>query len=136
MTAVAWSAVQWPSPTVATSLSACARVLDHVSYVPGAHLLELIMQPNVWSAEARQMKPCRPPSTVRKMAVAEAKAVIASTEVWLVEPRVPGRWNNRHNWKVFIARLRWLTAYVRAVRIVWMARVALASVNRVCHRAW
>lgn len=107
--------------------------LDHVSYVPGAHLLELIMQPNVWSAEARQMKPCRPPSTVRNGG-GEGHDCQPRKCGWL--NRVPGRWNNRHNWKVFIARLRWLTAYVRAVRIVWMARVALASVNRVCHRAW
>ena len=92
MTAVAWSAVQWPSPTVATSLSACARVLDHVSYVPGAHLLELIMQPNVWSAEARQMK--------------DAKATMASAEVRLDVPRVPERWNNRHNRNMLIVRLR------------------------------
>lgn len=106
MTAVAWSAVQWPSPTVATSLSACARVLDHASYVPGAHLLESIMQPNVWSAEARQMKPCRPPSTVKKTAVADAKATMASAEVRPDVPRVPERWNNRHNRNMFIVRLR------------------------------
>ena len=87
-------------------LVACARVLDHVSYVPGAHLLELIIQPNVWSAEARQMKPCRPPSTVRKTAVADAKATMASAEVRLDVPRVPERWNNRHNRNMFIVRLR------------------------------
>ena len=65
-----------------------------------------IMQPNVWSAEARQMKPCRPPSTVRKTAVADAKATMANAEVRPDVPRVPERWNNRHNRNMFIVRLR------------------------------
>jgi hypothetical protein len=37
------------------------------------------------------MKPCTPPSTVRKMVVAAAKAMIASIEVWPALPRKPGR---------------------------------------------
>ena len=89
------------------SLLPVSRVFDQASYVPGAQLLGpgLIMQPMVWSAEARQMKPCTPPSTVRKIVVAVAKATTASTEVWPAVPRVPGRWNSRQSANVFIACL-------------------------------
>ena len=39
-------------------------------------------------------------------AVADAKATMASAEVRLDVPRVPERWNNRHNRNMFIVRLR------------------------------
>ncbi len=76
------------------------------AYVPGAHLLEYDRATERVVAEARQIEPCRPPSTVRKTAVADAKATMASAEVRLDVPRVPERWNNRHNRNMFIVRLR------------------------------
>ena len=124
------SSMQAKAASITYVLAYCAQSCwslsrpAHTAHVPGAQVDLSIRHFSVWSADARQMNPCTPPSTVRKMAVAAANATMANADVWPEPPRRPGRWNSRHSANVLIGRLLRELPGAARLRVVQRSRAA------------